>query len=373
MATQDLSFRTGAQVESSPFNTLEWRPASGEQPEALLLLDQLLLPHKIVMIACPDYQAVGRAISTMQVRGAPALGVAGAYGMALAARKSGAATPQELLAELALAGKHLFETRPTAVNLGWAINRSQQLAGRLAAEGRSVPEIGDALLDLAQQIHAEDIKINRRMGAFGAEVVPEGGNVLTHCNTGSLATAGFGTALGVIRAAHEAGKKIHVWVGETRPYLQGARLTAWELQQLNIPYTLITDNMAGHLMQRGRVQFVITGADRIAANGDTANKIGTYSLAVLAQAHNIPFYIAAPLSTVDLTIPDGSYIPIEERNVAEVTTFGGVRIAPEGAHALHPAFDVTPSRLIAGIITERGIARPPFESSIKALFEVEEA
>ena len=211
------------------------------------------------------------------------------------------------------------------------------------------------------------------MGAFGEEVVPAEGNVLTHCNTGALATAGFGTALGVIRAAHEAGKKVHVWVDETRPYLQGARLTAWELQQLNIPYTLVTDNMAGHLMQRGKVQFVITGADRIAANGDSANKIGTYSLAVLANAHNIPFYIAAPLSTIDLAIHDRSFIPLEERSAAEVTAIAGVRVAPEGAPAYHPAFDVTPARLIAGIITERGIARPPFESSIRALFEVEEA
>lgn len=373
MATQDFTDTTASQADDSPFHTLEWRPASGEQPEALLLLDQLLLPHRIVMVVCPDYEAVGRAIKTMQIRGAPALGVAGAYGMALAARRSAATEPPALLAYLEGAGKHLFETRPTAVNLGWAIKRSQELAGRLAAEGRSVSEIGDTLLELARQIHADDVRINRQMGAFGKEVVPDEGNVLTHCNTGALAAAGFGTALGVIRAAHEAGKKVHVWVDETRPYLQGARLTAWELQQLQIPYTLVTDNMAGHLMQRGKVQFVITGADRIAANGDSANKIGTYSLAVLANAHNIPFYIAAPLSTIDLAIPDGSYIPIEERSAAEVTAFAGVRVAPEGAPAYHPAFDVTPARLIAGIITERGIARPPFESSIRALFEVEEA
>ncbi len=356
------------QAGSGPFNTLEWQP-SGEQPEALLLLDQLLLPHKIVMVSCPDYQAVGRAISTMQIRGAPALGVAGAYGMALAARRSAATQPSELLTDLAVAGKHLFETRPTAVNLGWAITRSQQLAVRLVQEGRDVAAIRAELLALAVQIHEDDIKINRRMGAFGAELVPDGGHVLTHCNSGALATAGFGTALGVIRAAHEAGKKIHVWVDETRPYLQGARLTAWELQQLNIPYTLITDSMAGHFMQRGQVQFVITGADRIAANGDTANKIGTYSLGVLAHAHDIPFYIAAPLSTIDLSIPDGSHIPIEERSTDEVTTIGGIRMAPEGARAAHPAFDMTPARYIHGIITERGIARPPFTSSIKALFE----
>lgn len=373
MATQDFTVAAGSELDPSPFHTLEWRPGRGEQPEALLLLDQLLLPHKEVMIACPDYEAVGRAIKKMQVRGAPALGVTGAYGMALAARRSGATQPQELLSDLAVAGQYLFETRPTAVNLGWAINRSQALAARLAVEGRSVTEIGDALLEFAIQTHADDIAINRRMGAWGKEVIPAGSNVLTHCNTGTLATAGYGTAMGVIRAAHEAGKNVHVWVDETRPYLQGARLTAWELQQLEIPYTLVTDNMAAHLMQRGQVQVVITGADRIAANGDTANKIGTYGLAVLAQAHDIPFYIAAPLSTVDRAIPDGSHIPIEERSAAEVTSFAGVRVAPEGAHAIHPAFDVTPARLIAGIITERGIARLPFQSSIKALFEVEEA
>jgi methylthioribose-1-phosphate isomerase len=373
LATQDLTVENNPAkgAGSEPFNTLEWRPAAGEQPEALLLLDQLLLPHKIVMVACLDYQAVGRAISTMQVRGAPALGVAGAYGMALAARHSAATQPAELLADLAVAGKYLYETRPTAVNLGWAINRSQQLAARLAAEGRDVKAIGAELLALAKQIHADDIRINRQMGAYGAELIPNGANVLTHCNTGALATAGYGTALGVIRAAYESGKKLHVWVDETRPYLQGARLTAWELQQLGIPYTLITDSMAGHFMQRGQVQFIVTGADRIAANGDTANKIGTYSLAVLAQAHALPFYIAAPLSTVDLNIPDGSYIPIEQRSTAEVTTIGGTRMAPEGARAAHPAFDVTPARLIHGIITERGIARPPFAGSIKALFEEE--
>jgi methylthioribose-1-phosphate isomerase len=373
LANQELTAAANPVQQNGvgPYNTLEWRPAAGGQPEALLLLDQLLLPHKAVMVACLDYLAVGQAISTMQVRGAPALGVTGAYGMALAAIRSAATRPDELLADLAIAGKHLYETRPTAVNLGWAINRCQKLALRLVQEGRSVEEIRAELLTLAKQIHEDDIRINRQMGAFGAELIPDGGQVLTHCNTGALATAGFGTALGVIRAAHEAGKKIHVWVDETRPYLQGARLTAWELHQLEIPYTLITDSMAGHLMSRGQVQFIVTGADRIAANGDTANKIGTYSLGVLAHAHDIPFYIAAPLSTIDLSIPDGSHIPIEERSVVEVTTIGGTRMAPEGAKAAHPAFDVTPARYIHGIITERGVARPPFNDSIKALFEEE--
>lgn len=291
--------------------------------------------------------------------------------MALAARRSQATRVDELLDDLEQAARYLGATRPTAVNLGWALKRCQERAAQLAQSGASVTEIGDQLLQLAIQIHQNDVEANRRMGEFGAELIKDGYNVLTHCNAGGLATAGYGTAIGVIRAAHEAGKQIHVWVDETRPYLQGARLTAWELQQLQIPLTLITDNMAGHLMQRNKVQFIVTGADRIAANGDAANKIGTYSLAVLAREHNIPFYIAAPLSTIDMTIPDGSAIPIEERSADEVTVIGGKRVAPEGVLAAHPAFDVTPARYIHGIITERGIARPPFSSSLSALFREE--
>jgi methylthioribose-1-phosphate isomerase len=350
-------------------NTLEWRPATAQQAEALLLIDQLLLPHHFEMVECYTYQQVGEAIRTMQVRGAPAIGVTAAYGMALAARRSTANSPARLLEELDTAAQFLNATRPTAVNLVWALRRSQAKAVELAAAGESVEHIAAQMLELAIHTHEADIAANKQMGAYGAELIKDGDNVLTHCNAGALATAGYGTAVGVIRAAHEAGKRIHVWVDETRPYLQGARLTSWEIQQLGIPLTLITDNMAGHLMQRGKVQFIVTGADRIAANGDTANKIGTYSVAVLARENNIPFYIAAPLSTIDLHIPDGAAIPIEERSADEVTIIGGKRVAPEGVNAAHPAFDVTPARYIHGIITERGIARPPFTSSIAALFE----
>ncbi len=352
-------------------NTLEWRPKSAVGPEALLLINQLLLPHQFEMVVCQTYQQVGEAIRTMQVRGAPAIGIAAAFGMALAARRSTASGAARLLDEMASAAAFLAATRPTAVNLGWALQRTQARATTLAASGASVTEIGNQLLELALQTHEADIAACRKMGAYGATLIQDGDNILTHCNAGALATGGYGTAVGVIRAAHEAGKQIHVWVDETRPFLQGARLTAWELQQVGIPLTLITDNMAGHLMQRGQVQFVVTGADRIAANGDTANKIGTYTLAVLAQVHNIPFYIAAPLSTIDRNIADGSAIPIEERSAEEVTFIGGKRVAPEGVRAAHPAFDVTPAKYIQGIITERGIARPPFQPSLRALFEFE--
>ncbi len=304
----------------------------------------------------------------MKIRGAPAIGVAAAYGIALAALESQATTTEQLLDELQTARHFLNATRPTAVNLAWALNRTLKAAQEWAGQGDSVPTIAAKLLQLALSMHEEDVAANRAMGAFGAALIKDGDNVLTHCNAGALATAGYGTAVGVIRAAHEAGKQIHVWVDETRPYLQGARLTAWELQQLGIPLTLITDSMAGHVMQRGKVQFVVTGADRIAANGDSANKIGTYSLAVLAKENNIPFYIAAPLSTIDISLPDGEAIPIEERSTEEVTFIGGKRISPEGVNAAHFAFDVTPARYIHGIITERGIARPPFEQSIPALF-----
>lgn len=355
-------------VGAQQVNTLEWRPASATQPEALLLINQLLLPHHFEMVVCQTYQEVGEAIRQMQVRGAPAIGVSAGYAMALAARRSTATAPARLLEELDTALQFLAATRPTAVNLAWALRRSQAKAVELAAAGAGVDEIGQHLLDLAIHLHEADVTANRQMGQYGATLIKDGDNVLTHCNAGALATAGYGTALGVIRAAHEAGKHIHVWVDETRPYLQGARLTAWELQQEGIPLTLITDNMAGHLMQRGKVQFIVTGADRIAANGDTANKIGTYTLAVLAHEHNLPFYIAAPLSTIDTSLPDGSAIPIEERSADEVTFIGGKRIAPEGVEAAHPAFDVTPARYIQGIITERGIARPPYFDSIKALF-----
>ncbi len=363
----NLSEFSRAAHPANAVNTLEWQPDS--QGGKLLLIDQLQLPHHFEIVECRTYQEVGEAIRTMQIRGAPAIGVAAAYGMALAALRSSATTALQLISQLQEASRFLNATRPTAVNLAWALKRCGLAVQEWATQGDNVPEISAKLLELAKQTHTDDVAANRAMGAFGATLIKDGDNVLTHCNAGALATAGYGTAVGVIRAAHEAGKNIHVWVDETRPYLQGARLTAWELQQLGIPLTLITDSMAGHLMQRGKVQFVVTGADRIAANGDTANKIGTYSLAVLAKENNIPFYIAAPLSTIDMSLPDGMGIPIEERSTEEVVFIGGKRIAPEGIKAAHPAFDVTPARYIHGIITERGIARPPFAASLTALFK----
>jgi methylthioribose-1-phosphate isomerase len=357
---------SSAPQKANNVNTLEWQaePSGG----ALLLIDQTLLPHHFEMVKCQTYREVGEAIRSMKIRGAPAIGVAAAYGMALAALKSEARDSNQQLAELKEASDFLNATRPTAVNLAWALRKSMAAAEDWAGQGADPATIAANLLELAKQLHEEDVTANRAMGAYGATLIKDGDNVLTHCNAGALATAGYGTAVGVIRAAHEAGKQIHVWVDETRPYLQGARLTAWEFQQLGIPLTLITDNMAGHLMHTGRVQFVVTGADRITANGDAANKIGTYSLAVLAKENNIPFYIAAPLSTIDLSLPSGDAIPIEERSTDEVVVIGGKRIAPEGIKAAHPAFDVTPARYIHGIITERGIARPPFEQSLPALF-----
>jgi methylthioribose-1-phosphate isomerase len=345
-------------------NTVEWR----DSDNTLLLIDQTLLPHQFVLVECRTYQEVGEAIRTMKVRGAPAIGITAAFGMALAALQSSAISTGELLNELNSAANFLAATRPTAVNLKWAIERCLENGQKWVKENATLSEIKANLLALAKFILEEDIAGNKAMGAFGAQLIKENDNVLTHCNAGGLATGGYGTAVGVIRAAHEAGKTIHVWVDETRPYLQGARLTAWELQQAGIPLTLITDNMAGHLMQRGMVQFVVTGADRIAANGDSANKIGTYMLAVLAKEHNIPFYIAAPLSTVDLSLASGDLIPIEERSTEEVTVIGGKQIAPHGVKAAHPAFDVTPAKYIHGIITERGIARPPYKESLPALF-----
>lgn len=356
-----------APKKANNVNTLEWH-ADTPDGGALYLIDQTLLPHQFEMVECRTYQAVGEAIRSMKIRGAPAIGVAAAYGIALAALRSSTSDTNQLLTELEEAGKFLNATRPTAVNLAWAVNKTQSAARQWAEQDHNIPTIATKLLKLAQNIHENDVAANRAMGAYGATLIKDGDNVLTHCNAGALATAGYGTAVGVIRAAHEAGKQIHVWVDETRPYLQGARLTAWELQQLNIPLTLITDSMAGHVMQRGKVQFIVTGADRIAANGDSANKIGTYTLAVLAKENSVPFYIAAPLSTIDLSLPSGEAIPIEERSTDEVTIIGGKRIAPEGVRAAHFAFDVTPARYIHGIITERGIAYPPFAESILALF-----
>jgi methylthioribose-1-phosphate isomerase len=345
-------------------NTVEWR----DSDQVLLLIDQLLLPHRFEIAECRTYREAGEAIRTMQVRGAPAIGVTAAYAMALAALELRREHRELFYPKLEDAAEWLAATRPTAVNLRWAIDQCLSLARRLLDSYIAVISIPYEILRLAKQIQAEDLAACRAMGQHGAALIKDGDNVLTHCNAGGLATAGYGTAVGVITAAHEAGKNIHVWVDETRPYLQGARLTAWELVQLGIPHTLITDNMSGHLMQHGKVQFVVTGADRIASNGDTANKIGTYMVAVLAKENNIPFYIAAPLSTIDLNIESGSQIPIEERSADEVVYIGGNRLAPLETHAAHFGFDVTPARYIHGIITEKGIARPPFEQSIRALF-----
>jgi methylthioribose-1-phosphate isomerase len=301
----------------------------------------------------------------MQVRGAPAIGVAAAYGVALGAGAHPTDDAGQFVDDLNRIASLLRETRPTAVNLQWALDRTVA-RGRAVAEREGVAPARLSLLTLAHQMAEEDVAANKRMGAFGLDLVPSGANVLTHCNAGALATVDYGTALGVVRAAHEAGRGIHVYVDETRPFLQGARLTAWELQQLGVPMTLITDNMAGHFMSRGKVDLVVVGADRVAANGDVANKIGTYSLAVLAKENGIPFYVAAPTSTIDLSLKSGAEIPIEERSSREVTEVSGTRIAPEGVTAAHPAFDVTPNRFVTAIITERGVARTPYSASLAA-------
>jgi methylthioribose-1-phosphate isomerase len=352
-----------SQPDAAQTPTMRWHG------NCLELVDQTRLPHEAIMVACPDAAAVGRAIKDMVVRGAPAIGVAAAYGLALAAREARAQSRDAALAALREAAAMLRATRPTAVNLFWAIERVLRAAEATPGDGEALDR---AVAREAEAMAAEDVATNRMIGQLGAMLIPDGANVLTHCNAGALATVDYGTAVGVIRAAHEAGKRIHVWVDETRPYLQGARLTAWELQQANIPATLITDNMAAHFMARGRVQVVVTGADRIAANGDTANKIGTYGVAVLAAAHGIPFYIAAPLSTIDPAIPDGSHIPIEERAPEEVTHFQGRPVAPTGMAVANPSFDVTPAALIAGIITERGVLRPPFGPAIAKLYAADD-
>ena len=341
--------------------TVEWKNG------VVRMIDQRELPHRLVVAEFSDYREVARAIREMVVRGAPAIGAAAAFGLALAARQSLAKTRRELLADLEEAADVLRATRPTAVNLSWAIER--MLARARSLEQGGVEEIVRALEREAQAIADEDVETNRRMGAYGAELIEDGDNILTHCNTGALATVDYGTALGVIRTAHEQGKRIHVWVDETRPRLQGARLTAWELMRLGIPMTLIADNAAGHLMRTGQVDIVLVGADRIARNGDVANKIGTYKLAVLAKENGIPFYSVAPTSTIDLSIASGEEIPIEERDPQEVTHIGGVPIAPEGVRAYNPAFDVTPHRYITGIVTEKGIVYPPFDQNLRRIKE----
>jgi methylthioribose-1-phosphate isomerase len=392
------------------FKTIEWTE------DGVRMIDQTKLPASEVYVTCRTYQEVAEAIRSMVIRGAPAIGVAAAMGVALGIKQSSATSVAELRVDFEKIAETISKTRPTAVNLFWAVKRMREvfertLAGTgVASENRSsvtsVPKTfntestegsvnsvletsshrghGDRvggnttaekiaqtkarLVDEAQRVLAEDIAINEAMGRHGAALIPESATVLTHCNAGALATGGYGTALGVIRAAIAAGKKIDVLADETRPFLQGARLTAWELAKDQIPVTLITDNMAGHFMKLGKIQAVIVGADRIASNGDVANKIGTYTVAVLARENGIPFYVAAPLSTIDLSLSSGDQIPIEERSPAEVTHWRGVQTAPDNVPARHPAFDVTPHRYVTAIITERGVARGPYTESLKALF-----
>jgi methylthioribose-1-phosphate isomerase len=372
--------------------TIEWTD------EGVRMIDQTLLPGQEIYRTYNDYQGVAGAIRTMVIRGAPAIGVAAGMGLALAIKNSTASTSEALRSEFETAARAIGETRPTAVNLFWAIERMRRVfeaalnpsagigaplslnnAGIAAGTGgtgtraesadpEKIRNVRARIVEEGQRMLAEDIAVNEAMGRAGAVLMPDQGTVLTHCNAGALATGGYGTALGVIRAAVEAGKKIQVFADETRPFLQGARLTAWELARDGIPVTVITDNMAGHFMKAGKIAAVIVGADRIAANGDVANKIGTYSVAVLARENGIPFYVAAPLSTIDLKLASGDQIPIEERSPHEVTHLAGVRIAPEDVEARHPAFDVTPHRYVTAIVTERGVAREPYTKSLAGLF-----
>jgi len=332
----------------------------------VVMLDQRRLPGEVVHVTYTDYVGVAAGIKDMVIRGAPAIGVAAAMGVALGVLRSPAGDITSLSADFERICDTIAKTRPTAVDLFWALGRMRERYKAAVAKSTDVDAIRRAMVDEAQKVHLEKKAIDEAIGRLGAELMPQQGTVMTQCNAGALATAGIGTALGVIRVAHEQGHKLTVLVPETRPYLQGARLTAWELHQDGIPLTLITDNMVGHFLKSGKVNGVVVGADRIAANGDTANKIGTYQIAVLARENHVPFYVAAPVSTLDLSLPDGSRIPIEERAPEEVTHIAGVRIAPDVAVA-NPAFDVTPARLITAIITERGVARAPYEDSLKKL------
>jgi methylthioribose-1-phosphate isomerase len=339
------------------------------QDDVIVMVDQRKLPAQEVYVRCRTAPEVAKAIRTMVIRGAPAIGVAAAMGIALGMKRSSAKGTNQFAVEFQKICDLMSATRPTAVNLFWAIDRLKGAFAAGAQAGESAEEIAGRLMREAQAIHDEDVANCRAMGAHGAEMVRDGARVLTHCNAGALATAGYGSALGVIRAAGEQGKKSAVFADETRPFLQGARLTAWELVRDGINTTVITESMAGPLMRAGEIDLVVVGADRIAANGDTANKIGTYTVAVLAHEHKIPFFVAAPLSTVDLNTSDGDHIPIEERDQREISHIGSARLTPIGAHIRNPAFDVTPHRYISGIITERGILRPPYAESLAAAFE----
>jgi methylthioribose-1-phosphate isomerase len=337
--------------------TLEWTD------RGVRFIDQTKLPTEETYVTCKTHAQVADVIRNMVVRGAPAIGVAAAMGIALGVNNSKAESTGDLKREFDQICDVIGKTRPTAVNLFWAIRRMQEKFERVRI--RPIPQIKQDLIEEAQRMHAEDIAANQAMGRHGATLMPADGGVLTHCNAGALATAGYGTALGIIRAAVEQGKKIHVYADETRPFLQGSRLTAWELMKDGIP--VISDNMAGAIMRQGKIGAIVVGADRIAANGDVANKIGTYTVAVLAREHNIPFYVAAPISTVDLACPEGSLIPIEQRNAKEVTHIAGKQMVPDGVAIENPAFDVTPAKYVAAIITERGIARAPYEDSLRKL------
>src|ERR1700675_49748 len=340
---------------------IEWKE------RGVVMLDQRRLPAEEISHTYTDYREVAKAIREMVIRGAPAIGVAAAMGVALGVQKSAAKTIEELKGEFTVICETLAKTRPTAVDLFWALERMKARFAELSRSHLDLAGTRQAMIKEAQEVHAEKKATDEAIGRFGAEFMPKEGQVMTQCNAGALATAGIGTALGGIRVAYQQGQKLHVLVPETRPYLQGARLTAWELHRAGIPLTVITDNMVGHFLKTGKVGAIVTGADRIAANGDTANKIGTYQMAVLAKENNVPFYIAAPVSTFDLSIPDGDHIPIEERSAAEVTHIQGVRIAPADVAAAHPAFDVTPHRYIAAIFTERGVAKAPYTESLEKL------
>jgi methylthioribose-1-phosphate isomerase len=344
--------------------TVEWTN------EGVRLVDQRLLPTEEKYLTLRSYEEVAEAIRSMVVRGAPAIGVTAAMGLAMGARQSVGTSVADLQFDFDYMCDVMSATRPTAVNLFWAIERMREAFRKAKSESQDVETVKEQLVVEALKIFDEDLQANRRMGQFGAELIPDNATVLTHCNAGALATAGdYGTALGVIRGARDAGKRVAVFADETRPFLQGARLTAWELQKDNIPVTLITDNMAGHIMKQGKIDAVVVGADRIAANGDAANKVGTYMVAVLAARHNIPFYVAAPLSTIDLKAPNGEAIPIEERDKREVTHMREHQLAPSNVAVQNPAFDVTPAELITAIITDQGVARAPYSESLSRLFE----
>ncbi len=341
--------------------TLTWTP------EGVRFLDQTKLPLEETYVLAGTYEDVAEIIVTMVVRGAPAIGVSAAYGVVLGALKTSARSTEEFAPEFERICARLAGTRPTAVNLFWAIDRMKALFVKLRAAGMSLAEIQEKLLAEAHAMYKEDIAACKTMGAFGGELLPEDGGVLTHCNAGALATCGYGTALGVIRAAVEQGKRVHVYADETRPFLQGARLTAWELMADGIPTTVICDNMAASLMRAGKIKAVVVGADRIAANGDVANKIGTYNVAILASEHGIPFYVAAPWSTIDLATPTGEAIPIEERPQREVTHHAGKQLTPNGVGICNPAFDVTPAKYVTAIVTERGVLRAPYSESLREM------